>query len=130
MFKLKSKYTQTYLWHHHQRKTPATKLTLCKYNASNIREATGNSTVLTVLPMFPAGTSSRMDIVIRSVTILGISLTVLNALRSHRQLANMKSTMQLIMVMEFMTKVATLRPVAGMAWTVLVILCQNCWMAY
>lgn len=50
--------------------------------------STGNSLGLTVLQMFLAGTSSRMDIVIRSVTILGVSLTVLNALRSHRQFAS------------------------------------------
>lgn len=78
---------------------------------------TGNSPGLTVRLLFPVGTSLKMVTATKSVTILGVSLTALNA-RSQKQLANMTGTVLITMAMASATKVATLSPVAGMAWTV------------
>lgn len=89
--------------------------------------STGNSPGLTVPPIFPAGTSSRTGTATRSVTILGVSLTALNA-RSQKQLANMTGTVRITTEMTSVTKVVTLSPVAGMAWTVPLIPHPNYWM--
>lgn len=61
-------------------------------NVSGMEEtarSTGSSHGLTVPPVFPAGISLRMDIVIRSVTTLDASLTALSARRPHRPPASM-----------------------------------------
>lgn len=90
-------------------------------NVSGIEEtarSTGRSLGLTAPPVFPAGIALRMDAVIRSVTTLLASLTALNARKHQQPPASMTDTVQTIMVTTSVTRVVTMRLVAGTAWTV------------
>lgn len=56
-------------------------------NVSGMEEiapSTGSVLGRTAPPVFPVGTSSRMESVIKSVTTLGVSLTALSAQTTHR----------------------------------------------
>lgn len=91
-------------------------------NVSGMEEtalSTGSSHGLTAPPVFSAGIALRMDVVIRSVTTPGASLTALSARRPQRPSASMTSTVQTTTVTASVTGAATQRLVAGMAWTVL-----------
>lgn len=66
---------------------------------------TGNSLGLTALPLFPAGISLKMDVVIRSVTTLGASSTALSARRPHRPSASKcPSTFSLLLQFDIKSK--------------------------
>lgn len=90
---------------------------------------TGGSHGPTAPPLFLAGITSKMDNVTRSVTTPDVCLTALSVRRPNQPPASMTSTVQTTMVMESVTRVATQRLVAGMAWIVHLTLQPNQWMA-
>lgn len=92
--------------------------------------STGSTRGLTAPPVFPAGISLKMDVVIRSVTTPVASLTALSARRPHWSPASMTSTAQTTMVTASVTRAATRKLAAGMAWTVLLTLQPELQMAH
>lgn len=91
--------------------------------------STGSGLGITAPPVFPAGISLRMDVVIRSVTTLGASLIALSARRPNQPPARITSTAQTTSGTASVTRAATQRLVAGTAWTVQLTPQLNWWMA-
>lgn len=94
-------------------------------NVSGMEEtarSTGRILGLTAPPVCPVGISSGMENVIKSVTMPCASLTALNAWIPQQPPASMTGTAQTTMVTASVTRAATPKLVAGMAWTVLLTL--------
>lgn len=91
-------------------------------NAGGMEEtahSTGSILGSTARLVCPAGIASRMGNVIKSATMLGASLTALSARIPQQPPANITRTVQTTTGTASVTRAATLKVVAGMAWTAL-----------